>query len=126
MTGRSVVAWCRRRPGATEEYPFGPYVRVFKVGGKMFAVGPRGVNPNQVTLKVDPENAIRLRRQYPAVIPGYHANKRHWNTVHLDGSIPREVVREMLEESYRLVVASLPAAQRRDLAGMVDKRLTAE
>ena len=98
MTGRSVVAWCRRRPGATEEYPFGPYVRVFKVGGKMFAVGPRGVNPNQVTLKVDPENAIRLRRQYPAVIPGYHANKRHWNTVHLDGSIPSEAVREMLED----------------------------
>jgi predicted DNA-binding protein (MmcQ/YjbR family) len=109
MTGRSVVAWCRRRPGATEEYPFGPLVRVFKVGGKMFAVGPRETNPNQVTLKADPENAARLRRQYPAVKPGYHANKRHWNTVRLDGSIPSQVVRTMLEESYRLVATSLPA-----------------
>jgi predicted DNA-binding protein (MmcQ/YjbR family) len=115
MTGRAVVAWCRRRPGATEEYPFGPYVRVFKVGGKMFAVGPREADPNQVTLKAEPANAVRLRQRYPAVVPGYHANKRHWNTVRLDGSIPGEVVRAMLEESYRLVVASLPRARRSEL-----------
>ena len=92
----------------------------------MFAICPRGANPNHVSLKADPATALRLRRKYPGVVPGYHLNKRHWNTVRLDGGIPSEIVREMLEESYRLVVASLPAAQRRELAGIVDKRLTVE
>jgi predicted DNA-binding protein (MmcQ/YjbR family) len=114
VTGRAVLAWCRRQPGAVEEYPFGPDVRVFKVGGKMFAVCPRSASPNQITLKCDPGKAIRLRREYPAVQPGYHANKRHWNTVRLDGSIPSPVVRQMLEDSYGLVfTSSSPGARPR-------------
>lgn len=106
MTGRAVIAWCRRQPGATEEYPFGPDACVFKVNGKMFAVCPRSASPDHITLKGDPGKAIRLRQQYPAVQPGYHANKRHWNTVRLDGSIPTAVVRQMLEDSYGLVFTS--------------------
>lgn len=96
-------------------YPFGPDTRVFKVGGKMFAACPRGTNPNRVNLKTDPATALHLRRQYSGVHPGYHMNKRHWNTVLLDGSVPSDVIKQMLDDSYRLVVASLPAAQRRDL-----------
>ena len=115
MTGRSVVAWCKRRPGVTDEYPFGPDTRVFKVGGKMFAICPRGVNPNHVSLKADPATALRLRRKYPAILPGYHLNKRHWNTVILDGSLPDDAVRDMIEDSYDLVVSKLPRGRSRAL-----------
>jgi predicted DNA-binding protein (MmcQ/YjbR family) len=103
MRGRAVVAWCRRQPAAVEEYPFGPETRVFKVGGKMFAVCARTSSPDRVTLKSDPGVALQLRHEYPAVTPGYHANKQHWNTVRLDGSVPTAVVKRMLEDSYRLV-----------------------
>ena len=117
MTGRSVVAWCLGQPGATDGYPFGPDTRVFKVAGKMFAACPRGTSPTRINLKAEPATALRLRRQYAGIAPGYHMNKDHWNTVQLDGRLPRQVIKEMLEESYRLVVASLPAAQRRELEG---------
>jgi predicted DNA-binding protein (MmcQ/YjbR family) len=116
VTGRAVVAWCRRQPGAVEEYPFGPETRVFKVGGRMFAVCPRDASPDHITLKSDPGKAIRLRHEFPAVQPGYHTNKRHWNTVRLDGSLPAAVVRRMLEDSYGLVFTSLPAQTRAMLA----------
>lgn len=116
MTGRVVLAWCRRQPGAVEEFPFGPETRVFKVGGKMFAVCPRAASPDHITLKSDPGKAIRLRREFPAVQPGYHTNKRHWNTIRLDGSIPTAVVRTMLEDSYGLVFTSLLASTRASLA----------
>lgn len=115
MTGRSVVNWCVSRPGATDGYPFGPDTRVFKVGGKMFAACPRGANPNRINLKAEPATALALRREYAGITPGYHMNKDHWNTVQLDGRIPRTVIKQMLEASYRLVVDSLPVAQRRDL-----------
>jgi predicted DNA-binding protein (MmcQ/YjbR family) len=117
LTGRSVVSWCLSRPGVTDGYPFGPDTRVFKVGGKMFAACPRGTSPNRINLKAEPATGLRLRRQYASVTPGYHMNKDHWNTVRLDGSVPGDVIKGMLEESYRLVVVSLPAAQRRALAG---------
>lgn len=112
MTGRAVLSWCRRQAGAVEEYPFGPETRVFKVGGKMFAVCPRSASPDRITVKSDPSTAIRLRHEFPAVQPGYHANKRHWNTIRLDGSIPTAVIRQMLEDSYGLVFASLPEGAR--------------
>jgi predicted DNA-binding protein (MmcQ/YjbR family) len=117
MTGRSVVSWCLSRPGVTDGYPFGPDTRVFKVGGKMFAACPRGTSPNRINLKSEPATALRLRREYAGITPGYHMNKAHWNTVQLDGRVPREVLKQMLEASYRLVVDSLPAAQRSALIG---------
>jgi predicted DNA-binding protein (MmcQ/YjbR family) len=102
-------------PGAAEEYPFKLAVRVFKVGGKMFAVTGLDDDPACVTLKGDPEDNEADRAEYPAVRPGYHMNKRHWNTVTLDGSVPDEVLTEMIQASYAIVVSGLTRAARASL-----------
>jgi predicted DNA-binding protein (MmcQ/YjbR family) len=105
---------CLRFPGAVETYPFGPETSVFKVEGKMFALSALESDQLRVSLKCEPELALRLRATYPAIGPGYHLNKRHWNTVVLEGSLADAMVRDMIEDSYDLVVAGLPvAAQRR-------------
>ncbi len=101
--------------GVVEEQPFGPDVDVLKVGGKIFAILSPESSPEAVSLKCDPDLAIALRLQYPAVIPGYHLNKRLWNTVHLDGSIPDGEVMQMVTHSYELVVAGLSKAVRANL-----------
>jgi predicted DNA-binding protein (MmcQ/YjbR family) len=103
---------CLGWPGASEEFPFGDEVSVFKVSGKMFALCALDGEPLQLSLKCDPEFAVQLRSAYPAVTPGYHLNKRHWNTITLDGSLPDEMVADLLGDSYDLVVASLPKARR--------------
>jgi predicted DNA-binding protein (MmcQ/YjbR family) len=103
---------CLGLPGAGEEFPFGDEVSVFKVGGKMFALSHLDGEPLQLSVKCDPELAAQLRSAYPAITPGYHLNKRHWNTITLDGSVPDEMVTDMLGDSYDLVVASLPKARR--------------
>jgi predicted DNA-binding protein (MmcQ/YjbR family) len=100
-----------------EDYPFGEGVAVFKVGGRMFALVSLEGDPGYVNLKCDPALALDLRARYPAVRPGYHQDKRHWNTVDLDGSIDDEELREMIDHSYALVVAGLPRAQRDRLSG---------
>jgi predicted DNA-binding protein (MmcQ/YjbR family) len=112
VTAEELKATCLALPGATEEFPFGYEVSVFKVAGKMFALSRLAGDPLEVSLKCEPEFAEALRRDYPAIRPGYHLNKRHWNTVTLDGSLPDRMVREMIEDSYDLVVASLPRARR--------------
>jgi predicted DNA-binding protein (MmcQ/YjbR family) len=99
-------------PGAIEDYPFGDEVAVFKVGGKMFALVSLDGEPGVVNLKCDPALALQLREQYAAVRPGYHQNKRHWNSVDLDGSLDAEELRGMVQHSYDLVVASLPKTSR--------------
>ena len=99
-------------PGAEECTPFGPDVLVYKVGGKMFALAVPDEFPSRINLKCDPERALLLREEYDAVLPGYHMNKRHWNTVVLDGSLPAKLVGDLIEHSYGLVVASLPKALR--------------
>jgi predicted DNA-binding protein (MmcQ/YjbR family) len=96
-------------------FPFGPETSVFKVAGKIFALSALASPPLRVSLKCEPELAERLRATYPAIRPGYHLNKRHWNTVTLDGSLPDETVADMLEDSYDLVVAGLPRAKRAEL-----------
>jgi predicted DNA-binding protein (MmcQ/YjbR family) len=108
MGAAELKACCLERNGATEEFPFGAEVSVFKVGGKMFALSFLAREPLEVNLKCEPELAADLRASYEAVRPGYHMNKRHWNTVTLDGSIPDQLVRDMIEDSYDLVVGSLP------------------
>jgi predicted DNA-binding protein (MmcQ/YjbR family) len=109
-------AWCHDRPGVTEERPFGPQTTVFKVEGKLFALSAlESEPPLKLSLKCEPELAEALRRDYEAVIPGYHLNKRHWNTVVLDGSLPDAMVLDMLEDSYDLVVSALPRATRERL-----------
>ena len=112
MDPRDLKALCLGFPGAVEDFPFGDEVSVFKVGGKMFAASHLDSQPLQVSVKCDPEIALRLRADHPAVAPGYHLNKRHWNTVTIDGSLPDQMLSEMLTDSYDLVVASLPKARR--------------
>jgi predicted DNA-binding protein (MmcQ/YjbR family) len=116
VTAAELKRWCLRRPVAREEFPFGPRPSVFKVGGRIFAISDLTAVPLRVSLKCDPELAVDLRATYPAVGPGYHLNKRHWNTVVLDGSIDDAVIRQMLEDSYDLVVAGLPRARRDQLS----------
>jgi predicted DNA-binding protein (MmcQ/YjbR family) len=112
MDRQELKAACLAFPGAQEEFPFGDEVSVFKVGGKMFAVSHLDADPLQVSLKCDPDLAVQLRAAHPAIAPGYHLNKRHWNTVTLDGSLPGQMVTDLLADSYDLVVASLPKARR--------------
>jgi predicted DNA-binding protein (MmcQ/YjbR family) len=106
---------CLSFTGAEETFPFGPETSVFKVAGKMFALSQLDADSLRVSLKCDPELAEALRGAHAAVIPGYHLNKRHWNTVIIDGSVPDEAIREMIEDSYDLVVSKLPRARRRAL-----------
>jgi predicted DNA-binding protein (MmcQ/YjbR family) len=115
MTRDDVLRLCASRLGAVEDYPFGDGVAVFKVGGRMFALIPLEGNPGSVNLKCDPELATELRGRYLAVRPGYHQNKRHWNTVDLDGSIEDGELRWMIDHSYQLVVAGLPRTLRGSL-----------
>jgi len=108
MNRDDVIAACRARPSATEGYPFGPGVLVFKVGGKMFAI----VGDSSVSLKCDPALAHILREQYAAVTAGYHLDKRHWNSVELDGSVPDDVMDDWIGDSYALIVSALSRKQR--------------
>lgn len=94
-------------PAVEETYPFGPQALVLKVGGKMFALISPDDLPPRANLKCDPERAIALRAEYDEVIPGYHMNKRHWNTVLLTPTLPVDVVEGWVNDSYDLVVASL-------------------
>ena len=112
MNPHELKAACLAMPGAVEDFPFGDEVSVFKVAGKMFAACNLDGQPLQLSLKCDPELAAQLRAAHPAIAPGYHLNKRHWNTVTLDGSLPDQMVTDMLGDSYDLVVGSLPKARR--------------
>lgn len=100
------------RPGAEEDTPFGPDTLVYKVGGKMFGlIGIERVPP-WLNLKCDPDRALRLRERWEAVTPGYHMNKKHWNTVVLDGSVPAPELKDWVDHSWELVVAGLSKADR--------------
>src|SRR2546421_5264580 len=105
MTRDDVLDLCASLPGAIEDYPFGDGVAVFKVGGRMFALVALEGSPGTVNLKCDPELALALRARYSAVQPGYHQNKRHWNTVELDGSVEDDELRAMIGHTYDLVVS---------------------
>jgi predicted DNA-binding protein (MmcQ/YjbR family) len=106
---------CLSFSGAEETFPFGPENSVFKVSGKVFALSRLGGSPLRVSLKCEPALAEQLRTAHAAVLPGYHLNKRHWNTVVIDGSLPDKLIRDMVEDSYDLVVSRLPQARRRAL-----------
>jgi predicted DNA-binding protein (MmcQ/YjbR family) len=112
MDQHKLKARCMDMPGAREEFPFGDEVSVFKVGGKMFALCALDEQPLQLSVKCDPDLAVQLRAAHPAIVPGYHLNKRHWNTITLDSSLPDQMVTDLLGDSYDLVVASLPKARR--------------
>lgn len=110
-----LINYLLSKPGSVEERPFGPETMVFKVMGKMFALVSPTEDPLRMNLKCDPFLAELLREKHEAVIPGYHMNKRHWNTIILDGSVPEEEVLEMIDASYQLVVKGLKKADREKL-----------
>jgi predicted DNA-binding protein (MmcQ/YjbR family) len=115
MDATELRAWCLRQPGAIEEFPFGPEHSVFKVAGKMFALSTLDRTPLEVSAKCEPELAVQLRATYSSIRPGYHLNKRHWNTITLDGDLADQVVRDLIEDSYDLVVSALPKRVREEL-----------
>ena len=116
MTAAELRAWCLGRPGAEETFPFGPETSVFKVAGKVFAISALRSAPLTVSVKCEPDLAHELRRAHAAIAPGYHLNKRHWNTITLDGSLPDAMVRDLVEDSYDLIVAALPKRVRAGLS----------
>lgn len=106
--------FCLSLPAATEDFPFDEQTLVFKVGGKMFALTDIELFES-INLKCDPEKAVELREQYEGVLPGYHMNKKHWNTVLTDGSVPDRLLKEWTRDSYELVKAGLPRKTRESL-----------
>lgn len=112
MNFDSLRSYLLAKPGAVEEFPFDTITLVIKAGGKMFALISTNEDPLRMNLKCDPAKAEILREIYPAILPGYHMNKRHWNSLILDGSIPETEIRSMVDESYDLVVQGLPKARR--------------
>jgi predicted DNA-binding protein (MmcQ/YjbR family) len=107
--------YCLSKIAATESMPFGEGVLVFKVAGKIFALAALDEIPATVNLKCDPDLALELRDRYEQVRPGYHMNKKHWNTVEIDRGVPEAELRKMIERSYDLVVRALSKAQRDQL-----------
>jgi predicted DNA-binding protein (MmcQ/YjbR family) len=115
MDASELRAWCLRQPGAIEGFPFGPEHSVFKVEGKMFALSALDRTPLEVSVKCDPDLAVQLRASYPSIRPGYHLNKRHWNTITIDGTLSDQLLCDLLEDSYDLVVSALPKRVREQL-----------
>jgi predicted DNA-binding protein (MmcQ/YjbR family) len=113
VTPEELRAHCLDRGGVSEDMPFpsAPGLTVFRVRGKIFAFCALDERPLKVSLKCDPEEAGPLRETYPAIVPGWHLNKRHWNTVTV-GGLPAGLVRDLVDDSYDLVVAKLPRAER--------------
>lgn len=104
--------YCLRKKGVTEGFPFDQSTLVFKVAGKMFLLTDL-TDTFSINVKCDPDKAPELREKYPSVAPGYHMNKKYWNTVNINGSISDELIMEWIDDSYRLVVESLPAKDRK-------------
>ncbi|WP_224994529.1 MmcQ/YjbR family DNA-binding protein [Cesiribacter sp. SM1] len=114
MNPESLREYCISLPAVTEEFPFDEQTLVFKVKGKMFALTDID-SFSSINLKCDPERAVELRELHESILPGYHMNKKHWNTLLLDGSLPDKLLRELILHSYQLVVAGLPKKVREEL-----------
>jgi predicted DNA-binding protein (MmcQ/YjbR family) len=113
---------CLSFRGSRETFPFGPETSVFKVFEKIFALSALDAEPLTVSLKCEPLLAEQLRIQHPAITAGYHLNKRHWNTVTIDGSLADRMIADMIEDSYDLIVSRLSAGRRRGLGWPGDER----
>ncbi|QQS35859.1 MAG: MmcQ/YjbR family DNA-binding protein [Ignavibacteriales bacterium] len=114
MDLESIRKYCLKKVGVTEHFPFDEVTLVFKVV-KIFVLVSTDEFPLRMNLKFDPENAVEAREKYEAVIPGYHMNKKHWNTIILDGSVPVKEIYKWIDDSYDLIVASLKKADREKL-----------
>ncbi|MBN2134543.1 MAG: MmcQ/YjbR family DNA-binding protein [Acidobacteria bacterium] len=115
MTFDDLYKYCMSRKGATNDLPFDETTICFRVMGKIFALTDIKDDPPRVNLKSDPELALELREMYTSVIPGYHMNKKHWNTVIIDGSISDSEIEKMIDHSYKLIIKSLKKSDREDL-----------
>ncbi|WP_139003960.1 MmcQ/YjbR family DNA-binding protein [Arthrobacter crystallopoietes] len=120
MDGSTLRGMCLDLPGAFEDFPFGPEASVFKVRArsgpaKMFALSDLGANPLSISLKCEPALAEQLRAAHPEITGAYHMNKTHWNGVRCDGDLPDDMIRDMIEDSYDLVVAGMPRRDRESL-----------
>lgn len=120
MDAEALRDLCLTFRGSDETFPFGFETSVFKVAGKMFALSRLRDEPLRISLKCEPLLAQQLRAAHPAITGGYHLNKRHWNTVLIDGTLPDEMIGDMIEDSYDLVVSALSRARRRALAWRPD------
>jgi predicted DNA-binding protein (MmcQ/YjbR family) len=105
MNTEEIRAYCLLKKAVTEGFPFDDETLVFKVGGKIFAL--LAIENGRINLKCDPEKAIELREQYEAMLPGYHMNKHHWNTL-IANELPSKLIAELIDHSYGLVLKSLP------------------
>jgi predicted DNA-binding protein (MmcQ/YjbR family) len=108
---------CLAKPCVTESFPFDEHTLVFKVQDKMFALIALEKIPPVLNLKCDPEKAQQLREQCPAIIPGYHSNKKHWNSILLDNSLSLFFILELINHSYELVVSKMPSKTRKEILG---------
>ena len=114
MNNEEIREYCIAKPAVTEGFPFNDTALVFKVAGKMFALLDLSEEARGISLKCDPELAIELREQHPEVTPAWHFNKKHWNTVNMDGSISHDQLLEWIDHSYEIVVKGLPKSKRED------------
>ncbi len=103
----SLRDYCLSKPASTESFPFGDDTLVFKVGDKVFLLATL-TKPESFNAKCDPDKAIALREQHPEIIPGYHMNKKHWNTVYYNQTLSESLLKELIDHSYELVFSSLP------------------
>jgi predicted DNA-binding protein (MmcQ/YjbR family) len=110
--------YCILKKGVTESLPFGPETLVFKIMGKVFLLTGIEGTPLQFNVKCDPEKAIEQREQYTCVLPGYHMNKKHWNTIIIDGSVSIKLLQEWITDSYNLVVSGLTKKEKQELSGI--------
>lgn len=115
MDIESLRNYCLSKQAAEETLPFGPDTLVYKVGGKIFLICSMNAEPLQFNVKCDPEKVIELRERYECVQPGYHMNKKHWNTILVDGSVSNSMLKEWIDDSYELIVDSLPAKAKAQL-----------
>lgn len=112
MEAADVIEYCLQKYGVTESFPFGPETLVCKVSDKIFAIFSLDGDTLRVNLKCDPTWALELREEWPEISPGYHMNKKHWNTIDLEGSLPSSLIIKMVDHSYDRIVAGLPATTR--------------
>ena len=115
MTRKEIEDYLLAKPGSKLDFPFGAEVAVYKVQDKMFALVAEEKDPIRISLKCDPQLAVTLRERYESVLPGYHLNKKHWNTVLQTGQLSDDDILGFIDLSYDLVVQSLPASKRENL-----------
>lgn len=116
MNIEEIRYYCLSKKSAEESLPFGPNILVFKIMGKAFLLCGLDAAPLQFNVKCDPEKAISLREQFNCVLPGYHMNKKHWNTVIVNGDLPEDLFFKLIDDSYDLVFLSLSKKRRDELA----------